>query len=243
MRNIAHRGASGHAPENTLAAFQRAAKMGAQFIETDLRLTADGHIVALHDATVNRTTNGRGRISRMSLAQVRTLNASAHFAGRNKLQSFAGERIPTLEDVLDFGRTAGIGCYLELKSRAGRGLEERVVRALRAAKLVLPVVVISFHAASLRAIRELNPRVTTGFLVEKSGTRAVQRTLEIGARQLLPRADRATPALLAAAREAGLDVVVWTVNETSEMRRLIAAGVDGIITNYPDRLAALIRSR
>jgi glycerophosphoryl diester phosphodiesterase len=123
------------------------------------------------------------------------------------------------------------------------GLEERVVRALRSAKLVSPAVVISFHAASLRAIRELNPRVATGFLVERFGTRAVQRALEIGARQLLPRADRATPALLAAAREAGLEIVVWTVNETPQMRRLIAAGVDGIITNYPDRLAALMPSR
>jgi len=243
MRNIAHRGASGHAPENTLAAFQLAAETDAQFIETDLRLTADGRIVAMHDATVNRTTNGRGRISRMSLAKVRTLDASAHFAGRNKRQSFAGERVPTLDEVLEFADAAGIGCYLELKSRAGRGLEEEVVRCLRAAQLAVPVVVISFHAASLRAIRELDPLVTTGYLVEKSNTSAVQRALRIGARQLLPRADRATPALLAAARDAGLEVVIWTVNEPSEMRRLIAAGVQGIITNFPDRLAALMPSR
>jgi glycerophosphoryl diester phosphodiesterase len=235
--NIAHRGASGHAPENTLGAFRLAAKMGARFIETDLRLTRDGHVVAVHDATVNRTTNGRGWVSRMSLAKIRELDAGAHFAGAKR--SPLAERIPTLEEILGFAREARTGCYLELKSRARQGLEEKVIRALRATKMSSRSVIISFRATTLRTVRDLDPSITTGFIVERPTARFIFLAQRIGTRQLLPRADRTTASLVAAARRAKLAVVPWTVNDPTSMRRLIAAGVQGIITNYPDRLALL----
>jgi glycerophosphoryl diester phosphodiesterase len=239
--NIAHRGASGHAPENTLGAFRLAAKMGARFIETDLRLTRDGHVVAIHDATVNRTTNGRGSVSRISLAKIRELDAGAHFAGA-KRSSFA-ERISTLEEVLEFAREAGIGCYLELKSRAGQGLEEKVIRALRATKMSSRSVIISFHSAILRIVRDLDAAIITGFIVERPTARSIVLAQRIGARQLLPRADRTTSSVVAAARRAELAVVPWTVNDPASMRRLIAVGIQGIITNYPDRLMPLLSPR
>lgn len=238
---IAHRGASGHAPENTLAAFRLAAKMGAQFIETDLRLTRDGHVIAIHDATVNRTSNGRGRVSRMSLAKIRELDAGGYLAGDKR--SSPCERVPTLEEILELARDARIGCYLELKSLAGQGLEGKVIRAVRAAKMSSRTVIISFHSAILRIVRDLDASIVTGLIVAKPTARSIALAQRIGARQFLPRGDRVTPALLAKAQDAGLGVVAWTVNDPASMRRLIAAGVQGIITNYPDRLAPLLSSR
>ena len=139
--------------------------------------------------------------------------------------------------------TRGIGCYLELKSRAGQGLEGKVIRAVRAAKMSSRTVIISFHSAILRIVRDLDASIMTGLIVAKPTARSIALAQRIGARQFLPRGDRVTPALLAKAQDAGLGVVAWTVNDPASMRRLIAAGVQGIITNYPDRLVPLLSSR
>src|ERR1700683_2808619 len=105
---IAHRGASGHAPENTMAAFQRAVELGAPFIETDLHLTRDGRFVAIHDKTLQRTTNGQGAVQEFTLAELRQLDAGKWFD-----RPFSGEHIPTLEEVLEFGRANDVVFYLE----------------------------------------------------------------------------------------------------------------------------------
>jgi len=97
---IAHRGASGHAPENTMAAFRHAVKLGARFIETDLQITRDARVIAIHDFTLDRTTNGEGQAHLLPLAQIRTLDAGAWFGGDGG--TYAGERVPTLEEILDF---------------------------------------------------------------------------------------------------------------------------------------------
>jgi glycerophosphoryl diester phosphodiesterase len=107
---IAHRGASGYAPENTMAAFRRAVSLGVTFIETDLQLTRDAHFVALHDETVNRTTTGHGSLQHMTLSEVRRLDAGSWFASE-----FIGERVPTLLDILEFARKNDVVFYLELK--------------------------------------------------------------------------------------------------------------------------------
>jgi glycerophosphoryl diester phosphodiesterase len=107
MLKIAHRGASGHGPENTMAAFRLAVEMGAQMIETDLRLTRDAKIVAMHDATVNRTTNGRGNVDKMSFTELRGLDAGGWFLSAEG-KSFTGERVPTLDEILQFSKGAGI---------------------------------------------------------------------------------------------------------------------------------------
>src|ERR1700751_4542895 len=114
---IAHRGASGYAPENTLAAFRRAVTMGAGFIETDLQLSRDARLVALHDATVNRTTNGQGAVHDMTLGELRRLDAGSWFGSE-----FAGERIPTVEEILDFAKRPDLVFYLEVQlSRSWSG--------------------------------------------------------------------------------------------------------------------------
>ncbi len=110
MLVIAHRGASGHAPENTLAAFRKAVSLGAPFIETDLQLSRDAHFVAIHDATVDRTTGGHGAVHDLTLAELHRLDAGSWFGSE-----FAGERIPTLEEILDFSKKHDVVFYLELK--------------------------------------------------------------------------------------------------------------------------------
>jgi glycerophosphoryl diester phosphodiesterase len=240
MLNIAHRGASGHAPENTLAAFRLAVEMGARFIETDLQLTRDARIVAMHDATVDRTTSGRGRVSKMTLAELRGLDAGAWFLSDDG-RSFKGERVPTLDEILQFASGEDVAFYLELKPTQMWGMEPALAGALKASGELARAVVISFDGAVLATVRQAEPLLMTGLLIERPIPETVDKAIAIGARQILPKAEGVTLELVRAAREKGLAVVAWTVNEHAKMRELIAAGVDGIITDYPDRLAAVLR--
>src|SRR5712692_580955 len=230
---VAHRGASGHAPENTLAAFRRAAELGARFIETDLQLSRDSRFVAIHDDTLDRTTNGRGPVRQLTLAELRELDAGSWFDPR-----FAAERIPTLEEILRFAREFDVVFYLEIKPAGAWGVEHALVGALREAQEAARTVVLSFDLGTLAAVRRLDPTLLMGYLFSRPTPDAVKRALEAGVRQLAPRGDLVTPELVAAARRADLQVVTWTINEPAHMRALIAAGVDGIMTDYPDRLAA-----
>jgi glycerophosphoryl diester phosphodiesterase len=237
--NIAHRGASGHAPENTLAAFRLAVEMGAKFIETDLQVTRDAWIVAMHDPTVHRTTNGRGHISKITLAELSALDAGAWYRGTDG-RSFAGERVPTLEEVLGFAKEADVSFYLELKTSESWTMERTLAGALADTGELARAIVISFDPAVLLSLRRIEPMAMTGLLVERAGLDSIQQAVSIGARQLLPRAERITPELIQAARRADLKVVAWTVNEPAEIRALIASGVDGIISDYPDRVATVM---
>jgi glycerophosphoryl diester phosphodiesterase len=239
MWNIAHRGASGHAPENTLAAFRLAAEMGAKFIETDLQLTRDANIVAVHDPTVDRTTNGRGRISKMSLAELRGLDAGVKFLSVEG-KSYKGERVPTVDEILGFAQTADVSFYLEMKESQSWGFEQALVGALRRSREMNRVIVISFDATALAAVRRTEPTLMTGLLDEKPSVQSVEKAQALGVRQYLPRADRVSPEMIAVAHRADLRVVVWTVNEVEDLRTVLTWGVDGIITDYPDRLAELL---
>jgi glycerophosphoryl diester phosphodiesterase len=230
---IAHRGASGHAPENTLAAFRRAISLGATFIETDLQLTRDTRFVAIHDDTVDRTTNGHGKVHDLTLNELRRLDAGSWFGSE-----FGGERIPTLEEILDFSKKHDVVFYLELKPTGSWGGEHALIGALRASGEIARTIVISFDSVILQALREIEPTLMTGLLFEGQIENPIQRAIEIGARQLAVRGDLITPTLLAGARKQDLQVVCWTVNQPAHMRLLIGAGVDGIMSDYPDRLIA-----
>jgi glycerophosphoryl diester phosphodiesterase len=232
---VAHRGASGHAPENTLAAFRHAVELGARFIETDLRLSRDSRFVAIHDETLDRTTNGRGPVHALTLAELRELDAGSWFG-----PEFAGEHVPTLDEILRFSRELDVVFYLEIKPVSAWGIEHALVGALREARETARVVVLSFDPSTLAAVRRLDPTLMTGLLFNRSSNDVVERALGLGARQLAPRVDLVTPELLAAARRSDLQVVTWTINEPGRMRQLVAAGVDGIMTDYPDRLVAVL---
>jgi glycerophosphoryl diester phosphodiesterase len=229
---IAHRGASGYAPENTLAAFKRALALGATFIETDLQLSRDARFVAMHDSTLDRTTNGRGLVHDFTLAELRRLDAGSWFGSE-----FSGERIPTLEDILEFSKLYDAVFYLELKPGPFGG-EHALIGALRESGEIPRIVVISFDAGILQTIRKIEPTVMTGLLYDGQIEQPVAKAVETGSRQLAVRGDLVNPALLTEARNNDMQVVCWTVNYPAHIRVLIDAGVDGIMSDYPDRIIA-----
>src|ERR1700704_5123996 len=233
---IAHRGASGHAPENTLAAFKKAVAMGATFIETDLQMSRDARLVAIHDATVDRTTNGQGAVHDMTLSELRRLDAGSWFGSE-----YAGEKIPTLEELLAFSQRNDVVFYLELKPQGSWGGEHALIGALRESGEIPRTVVISFDASVVLTLRKIEPTLMTGLLYDGQIEKPLEKALDVGARQVVARGDLVTPALLSEARKKDLQVVCWTVNHPAHMRMLMAAGVDGIMSDYPDRLVGAVK--
>jgi glycerophosphoryl diester phosphodiesterase len=235
---IAHRGASGYAPENTMAAFRKAIAMGVTFIETDLHLSRDARFVAIHDETLDRTTNGRGAVHEFTLADLRKLDAGSWFGSE-----FAGERIPTIEEILQFAKKHDVVFYLELKPGGSWGGEHALIGALRESGEIARIVVISFDASILASVRKIEPALMTGLLYDGQTTEPLDKALEVGARQIAARGDLVSPWMLKEARRHDLQVVCWTVNHPAHMRLLIEAGVDGIMSDYPDRILELTRHR
>jgi glycerophosphoryl diester phosphodiesterase len=231
---IAHRGASGAAPENTLAAFERAVQLGAPFIETDLHLTRDARFVAIHDATLDRTTNGQGAVHDFTLAELRKLDAGKWFD-----REFTDARIPTLEEILEFSRKNDVVFYLELKYDAAFE-HHALVGALRHAESAARTVVISFDAKTLSAVNRLDPSLMLGLLVEGSDSKVMRTAIHAGARQICPAHHVVTREFVLQAHDAGLHVATWTVNNIEEMRTMMSAGVEGIMTDFPDRLRAAV---
>lgn len=225
------------APENTLAAFELAAKLGADAIETDLRLTRDGAVVAIHDDKLQRTTNGRGLVADKSLAEIRDLEAGRDFRGSRGAKTPA-QRVPTLEEVLALARQCSLGCYFEIKASREGLVERALIEALRESGASRHVV-ISFDEAILRNLREMEPGLTVGLLTEERGLRGIARAEELGGREILPRDDRATKEFVMTAKAKGLSVVVWTVDDLLRMRALAKMGVAGIITNRIERLVKI----
>jgi len=223
---IAHRGASGQRPENTLPAFALAVEMGADMIETDLHRTRDGAVVISHDETL-AALGGRGEIGDVTLAELRRLDAGG------------GERMPTLDEVLDrFG--GRIAWNLELKqgsTGAYPGLEAAALDAVRVRGLLPRTLFSSFYDPVLARLRALEPAARIGLLISRRYPRqAVERARALGAEALHPELELVDAAWVAAAHEAGLAVHVFTVDEPEAMARLLALGVDGIFTNHPDRM-------
>jgi glycerophosphoryl diester phosphodiesterase len=219
-----------------MAAFERAAELGAVFIETDLHLTRDARFVAIHDATLERTTNGRGRVSDFTLAELRRLDNGLWYD-----RQYMGQRLPTLEDILEFGRKRDVVFYLEVKYEAAWGMHHALVGALQKEQDAARTVVISFDPSTIESVRKLDASIMTGLLIEEgSQADAVKKALDIGARQLCPRNSLITSELIAEAHRSDLLVATWTVDDAEEMRRVIAAGTDGVMTDFPDRLMAVV---
>jgi len=223
-----------------MAAFRRAVELGATFIETDLQITRDARVVAIHDFTLDRTTNGKGEVHLQSLEQIRSFDAGSWFtAGEGP--GFAGERVPTLDEILTFAKEHDVVFYLEIKSGPAWGVEHAVAEALRTYNASARVVILSFDPSALDAVHRLDGALMTGLLCEHPSGDLVERTVRAGARQLVARGDLITPAVVEKANHAGLQVVAWTINEAEQMRRLIATGVNGIISDYPDRVLNVVR--
>lgn len=232
LLNIAHRGASGTCPENTLRAFITAAEAGAAMCELDVRVARDGAPVVIHDETVDRTTEGRGRVAEMTVQELKLFGAGARFGAR-----FAGERIPTLDEVFAaLGDRCGLN--IELKARAATAPVCRTIRTRRAYDTT---VVSSFDWDALKRVKAIDSAIRVGVLSDQPGDAMIAAACALGAWTVNPRYDLCTGELVTEARRQGLKVLVWTVDEPALMRRMIANGVDGIMTNYPERLSAVIR--
>jgi glycerophosphoryl diester phosphodiesterase len=172
----------------------------------------------------------------MTLSEIRRLDAGSWFASE-----FMSERIPTLDEILDFSRKNDVVFYLELKPNGFWGGEHALISTLRNASEIARSVIISFDPAILSGLRKIEPTLMTGLLYDGSADHPFEKALEIGARQLVVRGDLVTPNVIQQARKQDLQVVCWTVNSPAHMRMLVAAGVDGIMTDYPDRLAAVLK--
>ncbi len=234
---IAHRGASAEAPENTLAAFSRALELGADWVELDVRPTADRRLVAIHDATLRRTTGARGRVGRLRLEALQRLDAGSWFDGR-----FRGERIPTLEDVFDLLEPAAAGLLIELKRdrHDPPGLVELAVEAVRRSGLASRVILQSFDHALVSRIGELAPVIRTAALVDRRAADPAAAALAAGSQILALKWRLLRSGLVADARRRGVQVFVWTVDAPRDLERAVRLEVDGIITNQPGRLSRIL---
>ncbi len=228
MLCIGHRGARGHAPENTLASVRKAIELGADWIEVDV-YWVDGELVVFHDDRLERTTNGQGLLRSQSFAYLRSLDAGD------------GEQIPTLAEV--FEAAAGkVGINVELK---GPGTAEPVVQFLQDWQGQNPgadlsrVLLSSFCHDELRLVQQLDAEVRLGALFVDLPVDAIAQAQALGAWSINPGKEAVTEAFVVAAHAAGLKVLVFTVNEVVDMERLRGLGVDGIFTDYPDRLVSL----
>ena len=206
---IAHRGASGSAPENTIAAFRRAVELGAEFIEADLQLTRDARLVAIHDETVDRTTDGRGPVSGKTIEQVRQLDAGAWYpAPGPKPGPFAGERVPSVEDVLALGKESDLGLYLDLKPMGPSGAEHAMVSALQTAGEISRSVVLSFDPSCLRLLQGFSLCWLPASLFDEDLPDAVSRAVAAGYQgQLCLLASASSQALLEEAHRRDLKLV------------------------------------
>ena len=252
---IAHRGASGHAPEHTLPAYDLAVEMGADFLEPDLQMTRDGVLVAFHDATLDRTARGpaqhcTGPVRERTLAEIRRCDVGSWFNERfpdRADPAFEGLQVVTLHELLErYG--SRVRWYPETKEPAANpGMIEALLDLLQdhdlreSAVERKQVLIQSFDPASLRSIRELDPELPLVQLLPRQALddRSAAEVLEevagyargVGANHTLVDAE-----FMAAARERGLFVHAWTVNDAEGMDRLLELRVDGVFTDFPDRL-------
>ncbi|HOM67922.1 MAG: putative glycerophosphoryl diester phosphodiesterase 1 [Chloroflexi bacterium ADurb.Bin120] len=218
---IAHRGASGHAPENTMAAFRLAMEQHADGIELDVMLSKDGHVVVIHDATVNRTTNGTGRVSALTLAELQTLDAGN------------GEHIPTLEEVLEtFGDQWVINVELKNHIAPFDRLPVVVAEMVKRMGLTDSVVLSSFMPLKFARIRRHCPNVKLGLLtLPRHAKSKLWRLFQYDA--LHPYFEDIDADLVAAEKAHNRQISTYTVDDPDDIRRLAALGVDSIITNLP----------
>ncbi len=247
---IGHRGASGVAPENTLAAFARALEDGADGIEFDVRLARDRVPIIIHDATLQRTGLRDGAVSALTSDELSEVDVGTWFDQKHAPSthaSFARERIPTLAQVFEqFGSRCRVS-YVEMKCAEAESdaLALEVVQLIRAHDLAQRVVVESFTLDSIKEIKRLAPEVRTAALFERrlarplpSPRRILAQALECQADEIALHHSLASRAMIEAATGAGLQTVVWTIDDSSWAERAVALGLKAIITNYPATMCA-----
>ncbi len=236
---LGHRGAKGYAPENTLSSFVKAIELGATMAELDVHLSRDRQLVVMHDAKVDRTTNGSGAIRDLTVAELKRLDAGGWFGPQ-----FGGAKVPVLQEVIEATRERillNIEVKHDAENRLYDGLSELLAESLVTNAVVDKVVISSFDAPYLRELRRLLPGAHLALLYSKPIADPCQLALDEGWEALHPNQRLVERELTERAHAAGLLVRGWNPNEVADMVVLIEKGVDGIGTDYPDRLLALAR--
>jgi glycerophosphoryl diester phosphodiesterase len=236
---IGHRGAAGYCPENTFASFKKAIDLGAEYLEIDIQMTKDGELVVIHDPTVNRTTNGKGRVRDLSLAEIQALDAGSWF---NPI--FAGEKIPSFSEFLDV--FAGNTCLLiELKKPSlYPQIEEKVANELMRRGITSgesnQLIVQSFDRNSMKRFHELLPDVPIGILVKNSVVNGLStkdlKSFSSYASYVNPKITMVNKRLLKRIHHHGFKTIIWTVKKKKDIRILKQFKIDGVISDYPDFL-------
>ena len=219
MLKIGHRGARAYEPENTLRSFKKALEFGVGAVELDVRRTKDDEIVVIHDAKVDRTTNGEGLVSELTLEEIK------------QFVTEKGEKIPTLEEALDF-LDRKVKILIELKET---GFEEKVLSLVHEKGLVKNVAFVSFLEEALRKVRELDDKIETGLIYVRHKN-PIKAALELKANYLLPLYRFTHTSNVQKAHDNGLKVIVWTINKREEVSEYVKKGVDGIASDRPDIL-------
>lgn len=236
---VAHRGWSGEAPENTMAAFKLAlTDPDIAFIELDVHLTKDGVPVVIHDHTLDRTTNGSGSIHAHTLEELRQLDAGSWFAPQ-----FAGERIPTLDEVLELVKGRG-KLHVELKAIGNEyeGIEEKVIAAIHRQGMKDAVVLSSFDHDSMKRANELDPTIPTALIYLGKATLLIEQLRYTGAKSISIHHAFVTPALVNEMIQNEIDLGVWTVDDPDILASIVEKYPNiRITTNFPDRLLQIVR--
>jgi glycerophosphoryl diester phosphodiesterase len=230
---VGHRGAAAVEPENTLRGIRYALSLGVERVEIDVHLSKDGALVVMHDATVDRTTNGTGKIADLTLSEIKQLDAGK------------GERVPTLQEVVDVFKEAWAqGCttllQIELK---GEGTAAPTVEAVKRNGIEDKVVLTCFNAERLAEAQRLLPQALFGFLTSTLEPDPIEIALKIGAGAVHLRHDLASREWVERTHAAGLQARVWNIDDVERMKWAIALGVDGIGSNRPDLLIAVLAGR
>ncbi len=255
---LAHRGSSGHYPENTMLAFKKAYESGADGVELDVQLSKDGVPVIIHDSTVDRTTNGSGKISDLSLKEIRFLNAAATFT------EFEKQTIPTLEEYFEWVQDKLFVTNIEMKTYENEyeGIEQKVVQLLQQYKMEEKIIVSSFNYQTIERIKALAPELKCGLLtidfqtleqakefmpnlhIEQHALNAPSNLIDyaknLGVDYFHPSYCSFTPEVAKQITDRGLGINIWTVNHETDMSDLLREDVNAIITNYPNRLKKIM---
>lgn len=235
---IAHRGASGISPENTMIAFKRAIDIGADAIETDVQMTKDNQLVLIHDYQLERTTSGMGFVKDHTLAELKELSAGNWYAN-----DYSNEKIPTLDELFELVKDENTWLNLEIKKRfsVNLKLDKLLVNKINEYGMQDRVVVSSFNHYSVAKVNKMDNKLKTGILYSKNIYKPWIYANKIKATSLHPHKDLVSNQVITGAHNKNIKVYPYTVDDKEEMIKLINKGVDGLITNVPDRLILLLK--
>ncbi|MBU3194383.1 glycerophosphodiester phosphodiesterase [Clostridium algidicarnis] len=237
--NIAHRGFSGKYPENTMLAFEKAVEADCDGIETDVQLTKDNVLVLCHDETLDRTTSNKGFISQYTYKELKALDFGIKFGDK-----FKNIKIPTLEELLDYCKEKDIYLNLELKNSIilYEGLEEMVIKKIHEYNLSKHVILSSFNHYSMVKCKSIDNNIKTGLLYEAGLYKPHIYAQYVGADALHPHfLSVIHKDIVDDIKSKNILINTYTVNDENHMKTLINLGIDGIITNYPDKLSNLLK--